>query len=558
MDRGGRIHGPSRMVVPWAPCGGFFSGDPGVKLIAARAAWQHPLRPLELGVPRIHGVPSPEFLSPFFVPHEGHAHAVTSPLFPLLTAPLVGLFGVRGAYVLPVLSFGVLLICMGRLAEGVGSAHSTTTILLTAFCSPMVFYGLEYWEHLPALAAATAAAALLASGRRTWTIAAAGLLLSAAALLRPEGLWFCLAGIAILPALSCRSKALVGSAFAVGMLPMFIFNHLHFGDFSGLHVSSNLGSLLTDWPRSRIVLLDSWLGPSANWPVTLSLALTVVAFLWPAHWGVRIAGYLGLGLLSASVALGWLPRQNLWATAPAAALALAPVASSRGWTNARAVGWATVLAIIAVIATAPNDGGAQWGPRYLLFAVPPLLLVAADRIRILWNLRGAERWMARACVGLVLLAALVTTRAAYRELRSSKRYYARLVNATALASHDVSFVVSNIWWFDQIHAGASIDAAFLYVKDASAARAAIRQTSPAKVLLATSEEREFRSALDTWTDGTCYVDKDRNELTERRVILQRVECPVATILAPEGAPWRTPAATAVCCGERGALHAGCA
>ncbi|MBI2220594.1 MAG: hypothetical protein HYU53_05245 [Acidobacteria bacterium] len=515
------------------PADGFFAGDPGVKLIAAQAAWEHPLRPLELDLPRINGAPAPQFLSPFFVHHEGHAHAITSPLFPILSAPFIGFFGVRGAYVLPIFAFGLLLVCMGVLAERLRLAAGTIGILLTAFCSPMVFYGLEYWEHLPALAAVMAGVTLLAVGRTGWKIAAAGLLLSLAALLRPEGVWFCIAGgLAAMTILPSRSRAVLAMAFAAGMLPIVVFNYLHFGNLSGVHVSSNLGALVTDWPRSRIMLLDRWFGPSGNWAVALALMLMLVGFLWGATPGGRIAGYFGLGLLSTGVALGWLPRENLWAAAPTAALALAPVEPGQGPSIARAVGWATLLGIVAVIATAPNDGGAQWGPRYILFAAPVLLLVAAHKIRILWTDHGAERWFARAAVVLVLVAALVTTRAAYRELRASKRYYSRLAYATALASHDVSFIVSNIWWFDQINAGAAVNATFLYAKDAAAAQAALRQTSPATVLLATSEESEFLTTLGAWAEGTCYVNKDRQELAERRVVLQRVECNVATTARP--------------------------
>lgn len=97
---------------------------------------------------------------------------------------------------------------------------------------------------------------------------------------------------------------------------------------------------------------------------------------------------------------------------------------------------------------------------------------------------------------------------------------------------DVPFVVSNIWWFDQVNAGTAIQATFLYVKDPAAARAALRQTSPAPVLLATSEESEFVTTLDAWTEGTCYVNEDRQALTERRVVLQRVECSAATTAKP--------------------------
>src|SRR5262245_28644440 len=92
----------------------FFVGDPGVKLVAARAAITHPARPLEVPLPEIGGQPI-ALVEPFFAVHGEHAHAVTSEAFPLLSAPLIALFGIRGAYVLPALGFLLALWTTPRL-----------------------------------------------------------------------------------------------------------------------------------------------------------------------------------------------------------------------------------------------------------------------------------------------------------------------------------------------------------------------------------------------------------------------------------------------------------
>ena len=78
------------------PAETFFVGDPGVKLIAARNAIDHASAPLEIPLPVIGGVPLP-YVEPFFVVHSDHAHAVTSEAFPLVSAPFIATFGVRGA-----------------------------------------------------------------------------------------------------------------------------------------------------------------------------------------------------------------------------------------------------------------------------------------------------------------------------------------------------------------------------------------------------------------------------------------------------------------------------
>src|SRR5258708_15041735 len=77
------------------PNDGFFVGDSGVKLIAVRNALAHPLHPFDIDVPAIGDVPAPELLDPFFLPHGNHAHAETVAVFPVLTAPLFAVFGLR-------------------------------------------------------------------------------------------------------------------------------------------------------------------------------------------------------------------------------------------------------------------------------------------------------------------------------------------------------------------------------------------------------------------------------------------------------------------------------
>src|SRR4051812_31045541 len=89
----------------------FFVGDPGIKLISARNALRFPTHPLEIPLPRIGTVPVPH-VEPFFAVHEDHSHAVTSEFFPLVSAPFLRAFGLRGVYLLPAAGFiGALAAC---------------------------------------------------------------------------------------------------------------------------------------------------------------------------------------------------------------------------------------------------------------------------------------------------------------------------------------------------------------------------------------------------------------------------------------------------------------
>ena len=83
-----------------------------------------------------------------------------------------------------------------------------------------------------------------------------------------------------------------------------------------------------------------------------------------------------------------------------------------------------------MLLTAPNDGGAQWGPRYLLFAYVPLAILASDAApfarRDSWTKVGrsrAKRIAAAGIVSILVMAGAWSQRAAYRTLRGTKAKY---------------------------------------------------------------------------------------------------------------------------------------
>src|SRR5262249_6964770 len=152
----------------------FFAGDPGVKLIAARHALAHPSHPLEIPLPRFDGSPLP-FVEPFFARHGDHTHAVTSQLFPLLSAPLVALFGLRGAYLLPALGFLVAVAAVSGLGRALDERRQAAwTAVVAALTTPFLFYGLEFWEHMPAVALAALGTVLLVRNARLAELRAPG------------------------------------------------------------------------------------------------------------------------------------------------------------------------------------------------------------------------------------------------------------------------------------------------------------------------------------------------------------------------------------------------
>ena len=122
------------------------------------------------------------------------------------------------------------------------------------------------------------------------------------------------------------------------------------------------------------------------------------------------------------------------------------------------------LVIALVVLTAPNDGGGQWAPRYLLFAYVPLVVLAADAVETL-----PRRSATVAALSVLLLACLWIQRSAYRDLRGTKSTYGRVVDFVSTQIESNGHVVTDLWWLDQVAASATSDRRLVYVPDAARA-----------------------------------------------------------------------------------------
>src|SRR5262249_41571317 len=135
------------------------------------------------------------YIEPFFEVHDGHAHAITADLFPLASARLIRAFGLRGAYILPALGFlGILAGCAWLALTLDPRRNPPLVVLIAPLATPFLFYGLEFWEHAPAVALATNGTAMFVSSlrksRAAWALAVgAGLAFGIAFLMRPETAW---------------------------------------------------------------------------------------------------------------------------------------------------------------------------------------------------------------------------------------------------------------------------------------------------------------------------------------------------------------------------------
>jgi hypothetical protein len=313
-----------------------------------------------------------------------------------------------------------------------------------------------------------------------------GIAFGVAFLMRPELAWGFLAVVAawqiVGPDTVAGNRArLVGVAlagFAIALAPLEIYTLKHYGRVVPAHLSANAGLLQASWVAERTHLLSTWLLPS-GWTRS-----------GPAH------------------------PETFWIAAPLILLACVPARPDVVRGGRRFLWIVTALVIAAVVLTAPNDGGGQWAPRYLLFAYVPLVVLAADAVETL-----PRRSATVAAITVLLLACLWIQRSAYRDLRSTKSTYGRVVDFVTTQVESDGYVVSDLWWLDQVAASAMSDRRLVYVPDDASGHAVMQRLSRAVVPIVIVIRSETQSPdVTPWREDTCYVEIKRETLEVRRLL----------------------------------------
>jgi hypothetical protein len=519
------------------PAEGFYSGDSGVKLIASRNAIKHPTRPFDVDLPAVEGRPVP-YVDRFFEVHGDHAHVLQSPVFPVLSGFPIAAAGLRGAYILPLVSFIAMLPLLNLIRrDSAPSAAVGVLVVLAVFASPVFFYGLEYWEHAPAIACVAAGTALVMGStdrdaRTSYVMAAAGALGGVAILLRPEALWY----VAALAWVSRRQPAFPRflAGVAAMLVPFATANYLHSGSVTGPHLAANLAPLLDHWFTARGHRIRLWLLPGT--PVA-ALGFLLIGAAWIGQRAPldqrrrQTLALAGCAVIAVAATRGAFPRDSLWNAWPAGSLALVPFTTTD---RTRRLWFLAVWTFVLVWLTSTHDGGAQWGPRFLLIASPALIVLATCAATDAMG-PGYRRPLRQVLVVIILIAGVWTTRAAYRELRGTKRYYARIVNATQSVTALHGYVVSDVWWFDQVVAALYQSRTFLYAPDAGSVRRILQQLAVANVSDATlvwTREGPESAPLNDATSGTCYHVSHMTDIQENSLTFANIECSPAPATDP--------------------------
>jgi hypothetical protein len=453
------------LLASYVPADTFVGGDSGVKLTAVRTAVAHPARPLAIAPPVVAGVPLLSMMDPFFVPHGDHADAVTTTVFPLMTAPFYALVGLRGLYILPLIGLLAALLALVAMARSLGWTRAGAAVfLLLLTLTPLLFYGLEFWEHTCAAALAYAGTAVFfRPARTTRRLFAAGVLLGSAIVLRPEAICF----VAAVPiadrclAKSARPRELLVlfAGVAIAVAPLFAYNLVHFHSVTGLHLGRSVVALDANYLPSHVAIAHEWLSTASGFPTVIIIAAIAIALVrlrstLPGDTFLR-AGVIAAAVVAVLAARRAFTVDSIWSVFPAGLLVFFSVGAPGG---PRALAVLALVDTALVLATTPNDGGAQWGPRYLLLATGPAALSVCWMLADMWRRRV---WIGITAAIVLVAASLGVQRHAFKDLRSTKEGYKDLQDLVVDAARD-GLVLTDVWWLDQVAGTNGPPPVFLY------------------------------------------------------------------------------------------------
>ena len=484
------------IVLALSPYRGFWSGDAGVKL------WQ-----MEVWIAN-------DWRTPWASYAEANAALDPDHALAPLGAPFAVWEGDRvlTIYTLPYVFISSLLLSAGglpalyappliagvgglTLAAWAGSRFSGRVaffaVLSLGLASSWLFYSVTFWGHTVASVLIWGALALsLSSARRSQALAgiAAGLCLGAAVAARPEAGTSALALLAVLAMRRSTWPMLGWVAAGLGLagLAGWVYQAAVVGQAIGGQAAMNFAPSAFEtrlWSLDRLFEMSQMVVESRQLGVLVILAGGLAVFgMAYAYRRLRSARAgrlgstvecLGLVLVAAGVVVlvlrGYQPIDLLFGV-PVACLTFLrfgeraePVATGGHWRRQLAV-WCALVAVLSIVLGRQN-GGWQWGPRYLTPLLGPLVLLAVER----WDRleRGARSSMERYAVRGALVALMVAG-VVIQSVGVAKLWHVRAGNdaltRALLRAPSGTVVVTDLWFVPQIAPEVYGEMAFLVVR----------------------------------------------------------------------------------------------
>ncbi len=228
------------LIIAIMPDGVFWTSDGGNKFIQTENFLRNTSLAIEYPSAALDKTAS-------FFPESGHHfirkgdsfYSFYPPFLSVLSVPFYKIFGFKGLFLIPASASILALFLVWKIGERTFRSTRFYAAAAFFFCTPFLFYSVNFWEHSLSCAAAAFALLLLVKGRAssTGSLVAAGLLCTVSALFREEGFIFAVAlGVGLLfIRLPFRMLAVFAVSFCCGATAILVFNYFFSGHLSGFH-----------------------------------------------------------------------------------------------------------------------------------------------------------------------------------------------------------------------------------------------------------------------------------------------------------------------------------
>src|SRR6185312_6160651 len=323
---------------------------------------------------------------PFFYPSPNGYLIVYPPLFQELTAFFYARLGHAGLYLLPMVCTLLLMLWVVLLLKrcAVTPVNTALALFVLVFCSPLMLYGVMFWEHLPAVLLLFAGLAyIVRPQRRVRDAILLGAISGLAVWLRPESMVMVLlygAAVAILFRYDRRNAAHIGfcAGAALVVLAWFLFNLVEYGALFGIHGKQVFSD---NDPATRMGWRHGWHNLTAINDISIR-HFWLLLFLVPVFI-VLVRRRMERTIRPATAGAVGFRRPASSGLAHLRLFLLSPPDSA----NLRLFLLSSIVIAYSVITPffLPNDGIIQWGPRYFL-AIIPVTLVTLILAEMKWPL----------------------------------------------------------------------------------------------------------------------------------------------------------------------------
>ena len=468
-------------VVPLGlvPPDGFWINDNGLKFIQMKGLILNGYH--DLAIPWPGRDLDPDYVfnplpRPFGELYKGKLYGFYSHPFAFLSSFPYQLLGPRGLYVIPLVSAFFLLLAVRSLADRLPGRPKGLAMGIVGLCTPMWFYSVDFWEHLPASCLVTwcVVAVLQYYARPTYRSLTLGAVFLGLSIYFRDNLYPfvlpVLIALAMMRPFRLRPFLFFGATVALTLAPLWAFNWMQFGHPLGLRLVSAMSaqggwlSHLADRPAAFKLLL---LNGHGNVVLSLiaMLPFVVLFFFAPkvptsrrdammavlAMVGLASGCIVGSGHLLTERPIWWLLGANgLFAASPVLIFGLVRRREKRGQTEEpdrgeRLIRVITISYVGLYVLASPvgNIAGIHWGCRLLLSVYPLLGVLAASGIKQ-WYTGTRHQTLAGTLAALVISMSLVAQVYSQRLLYQRKSFSATLNHLVAERHEEV---VATLGWF---------------------------------------------------------------------------------------------------------------